>query len=199
MTPVPRRRSAAGGLAALGCLIALTACSGGSDGSAAAGDALHPQPGGSVTARLGVMPIPSPPAVEPTPVATRRHPQLLAMGQPVTVDLPAAAGTVTSFGPFERTPYGRGGAMPTSTVGTITLTMSPTRGSLTLRAADFLSRDETGKVVSLAPVGAASVTASPGHPAQLKIAGTFTSGAAQVTWRYQGHVIVIWDFNIELD
>ncbi len=31
------------------------------------------------------------------------------------------------------------------------------------------------------------------------VAGTFDSGAAQITWRHDRHVLAIWTFTIELD
>jgi hypothetical protein len=145
------------------------------------------------------VPIPSAPADQPTPVATRKHPQLLAIGQPVVIALPGAAATVRTFGPVERTPYRGGASVPSSTVGVVRVEVTPTRGSVTLRAADLLSRDEVGRAVALAPVGPATVTATAHRTASLRVAGTFRSGSAQVTWRYQGHVLAIWDFTIELD
>lgn len=181
------------------CTALLSACSGGTNVTAQGGAPTRPESAASVTSRLGAVPIPSTPAVEPTPVASRPDPQLLAMGAPVVVRLPGAAATITTYGPVELTPYLGGATLPTHTVGIITVTATPTAGSVTLRAADFLSRGETGTLVSLAPVGPASVTATPGKPAHLRIKGTFSSGAAQVTWRYRGKVLVIWDFNIELD
>lgn len=144
--------------------------------TATARDASSPR---SVTSRLGAVPIPSPPPDSPTPVASEAHPQL--------------------YGPVERTPYRGGPTLPTSTVGTITITVTPTRGTVTLRAQDFLSRGETGHVVSLRPAGPGTVTATAAHPGRIRIRGTFVSGAAQVTWRYEGKVLVIWDFNVELD
>jgi hypothetical protein len=121
------------------------------------------------------------------------------MGAPVKVSLPGAAALVTTYGPVERTPYRGGPTLPTATVGTISITVKPTRGSLTLRAADFLSRDEEGRVVGLRPAGPSAVTAGVGNPAMMRIRGTFECGAAQVTSRYRGKTLLIWDFNIELD
>jgi hypothetical protein len=132
-------------------------------------------------------------------VATSGHPQLLAMGEPVRIRLAGVSGLVTALGPYELTPYLGGTRLPTQTVGIFTLKAAPTTGSITLRAADFLSRDETGHYIALQPIGPSIVTATPRQPAQLKVKGTFESGAAQLTWVYGGKPLTIWDFNIELD
>ena len=152
-----------------------------------------------MTSKLGAFPIPSAPTAEPTPVARVGHPQLLAMGQPVLVVLPGVRATVTALGPYERTPYLGGASPPVSTVGVITIDAVTTQGRLTLRAADVLSRDESGRLVSLAPAGSAAASAADASPARIRVMGRFTSGAAQLTWRYHGSVLAVWDFNVELD
>ncbi len=67
------------------------------------------------------------------------------------------------------------------------------------RAADFTSRDQTGRSVPLSAHGVSKVTAAAGKSATLKVQGRFTSGAAQITWTHQKSVLTVWDFNIELD
>jgi hypothetical protein len=52
--------------------------------------------------------------------------------------------------------------------------------------------------VELTPVGAASATASGTAPATLTVRGDFDAGAAQITWRHDGHVIAVWVFTVEL-
>lgn len=148
---------------------------------------------------LGAVPIPSVPTGTPAPVtASVGHPQLLAMGAPVQVNLPGGQGLITTDGPTENLPPG--GAVPGSAVtGVITVTVTAATGRIDLTTADLACRDETGAVVALAPVGPAAVVASPGHPATLRLSGTFHDGDAQINWRQAGHVIAIWDFTIEID
>ncbi|MHC5795386.1 hypothetical protein ACVXZ4_04435 [Lacisediminihabitans sp. FW035] len=158
----------------------------------------------SVTASLGAVPIPTAPAVDPVPTATIGKPQVLAMGAPTLVVIDSATrGTATATGP-DQTITQPAASVATSparatTAATITLTVKSARGSIPLVASDLICRDETGAVVPLTPVGSASATAAPGAPAVLVVSGTFTSGAAQVTWQPSGHPIALWDFNIELD
>ncbi len=196
MRRVPRRTS----LTLAVCTALACACSGGSGGAVdSSGQHRQGRSASSVTAKLGAVPIPTAPKADPTPVASVKHPQLLAIGAPVKVVLPGAEAVVTALGPFELTPYGKGNRAPTSTVGIITVDVVPIRGSIQVSASDFLSRDQTGSIVSLNPDGASTVTATAAHPAKVRIKGRYVSGAAQVTWRYHGHVMAIWDFNIELD
>jgi len=81
----------------------------------------------------------------------------------------------------------------------ITMTATPSAGSVHLSAVDLASRDQTGTQVTLTPVGPATVTATPGHPGTLRVAGTFQQGGAQINWQQNGHVLAIWDFTIETD
>lgn len=156
----------------------------------------HPS---AVVSRLGAVPIPTAPTAVPTATASEKKLALVAIGQPVQARLPDADAVVTALGPNELTPYTGGSKRPHSTVGIITITIKPSRGRLAITAADFSSRDESGTHVTLAPAGAASVAARAGSTATLRVKGTFTSGAAQITWRHDDRVIVVWDFNIELD
>ena len=162
----------------------------------------------SVKASLGAVPIPTAPAVDPMPTATIGKPQLLAMGAPTLVVFDAATrGTVTATGPDQTITQPAASASTStatataraSTAATITLTVKSASGSIPLTASDLVCRDETGAVIPLTAVGAASATASAGGRAQLVVSGIFTTGAAQVTWQPSGHPIALWDFNIELD
>ena len=118
------------------------------------------------------------------------------MGEPVRATLPGGVrATLTLLGPEQSTT--RPGAE--STDGTFTITVQPSAGALRLSAGDFSSRNETGRPVALRRDGPASVRASSGRPASLKVVGRYSSGAAQVTYRHAGHLVAIWDFNIELD
>jgi hypothetical protein len=160
----------------------------------------------SVKASLGAVPIPTAPAVDPMPTATIGKPQLLAMGAPTLVVFDAATrGTATATGPDQTITQPAASASTStstaraSTAATITLTVKSASGSIPLTASDLVCRDETGAVIPLTAVGAASATASAGGRAQLVVSGIFTTGAAQVTWQPSGHPIALWDFNIELD
>jgi hypothetical protein len=148
--------------------------------------------------RLGAVPIPIRPAGTATPVATEQHLQLVAMGAPVRARLPEVTALVVASGPTEDLPS-TPGAVPDHTTGTITVTVSQSSGPLSIGAADFSSRDEQGSNVALTPRGATTATAAAGRPASLTLAGTYRSGAAELTWRHDGKVVAVWDFNIELD
>jgi len=155
----------------------------------------------AVMASLGAVPIPSAPATDPTPTAEPGHPQLLAIGAPLTAHL--AGGTtalVRALGPDQvSSAPASGGKPPLSTIGVITITAKVTHGSITLAATDFSPRDQTGRPIVLTAKGAGSATATQGTTATIAIAGRFTSGAAQITWINQKSVVALWDFNIELD
>jgi len=150
---------------------------------------------------LGAVPIPFAPAADPTPTASPAHPQLLAIGAPLTAVMSGGiTALVVASGPDQLgTAPATGSAPPQSTLGIITITAHVIRGSLTLHAADFTSRDQTGRSVPLSAHGVSMVTAAAGKSATLKVQGRFTSGAAQITWTHQKSVLSVWDFNIELD
>jgi hypothetical protein len=155
------------------------------------------QSAADVVSSLGAVPIPTVSAGVPAPVnASIGHPQLLAMGAPVAVSLPGGMqALITTSGPTED-----GQLSPKAPVhGVITVTVTPSAGSVRLSAVDLASRDESGTAVALTPVGPATVTATPGHPATLKVGGTFQQGGAQLNWQQDGHVLAIWDFTIETD
>lgn len=154
----------------------------------------------AVVSQLGAVPIPSVSQDTPTPVtASPGHPQLLAMGAPVQVILPSGAqALITTTGPTEDIPPG--GVNPNTPVpGVITVSATATVGAVTLAVADLASRDEHGKAITLTPIGPASVSATPGRPATLRLSGTFHDGDAQLNWQQDGHVLAIWDFTIEID
>ena len=158
----------------------------------------------SVTASLGAVPIPTAPAVDPMPTATIGKPQLLAMGASTLVILdPATRGIATATGPDQRItqPAASGTAsLPGATTSaTITLAVKSASGSISLAVSDLVCRNQTGAVIPLTAVGPSSATATAGDTAQLVVSGTFTSGAAQVTWQPAGHPLALWDFTIELD
>lgn len=119
------------------------------------------------------------------------------MGAPLRVRLGQTTAVVTATGPTQSTTYNR--RPNAATVGTITVAVRPVAGRLSVAAADFSSRDQTGTAVRLQSVGAAHADASAAQPAQLRLSGRFSSGAAELTWRHGGRVVAVWDFTIELD
>jgi hypothetical protein len=153
-----------------------------------------------VIGSLGAVPLPpSQPAV-PLPLpASPGHPQLLAMGAPVTATLPdGATALITTTGPVVRLPPG--GARPDAPVtGTLTITAAPSTGTVHLAVADLESRDETGDPITLTPQGPADLTATPTTPATLHLTATFTPGGAQLTWHPTTHPLATWTFTIETD
>ncbi len=190
-------------LAVAGCTSHAPAISGPpAAGAATTAVAVDPNAAASaVISSLGAVPIPSAPETDPTPTATPAHPQLLAIGAPVIAHLPdGSALLITALGPDQlSTAPASGGKPPQSTIGLITINARVTHGSVTLSAAEFTSRDQTGKLITLTPRGPATVSATNGRTATLSIQGRFTSGAAQITWTHQKSVLALWDFNIELD
>lgn len=172
---------------------ALAACSSG------AASPPSPTDASAVIKQLGQVPIPTPPSVAPTPLASPDHPQLLAIGAPVRADLPGGvSAVVTALGPVVVLPT-TGPRPPGHAQGTVTITATELTGSLTLRDGDFSSRDDVGNAVPLSPVGPTTVTATSGHPGSLQLTATFRPGSAQITWQSAGKVIAIWDFTIEVD
>jgi len=182
-----------------GCAGAVTGCTSSDSTGATA------TPGAAeVVASLGAVPIPTPATSAPLPTASAGHVAVLAMGEPAAVVLASGSrATVTASGPEQDstapvlpTP----GKPPPATRATVTVSVRATGGGATvLRAADLLSRDDTGASIALTPVGPASVTAAPGTTRQLRVSGLFHSGSAQVTWRPAGAPVAVWDFTIELD
>ena len=169
---------------------------------AAAAAAADPNAAASaVISSLGAVPIPTAPAADSTPTATPGHPQLLAIGAPVAAQLPGGVtAVVTALGPDQiNVAPATGGKPSETTIGVITITALVTHGSLTLSAAQFISRDQTGHLITLTPRGPGSTTAAQGHTVTLDVQGRFASGAAQITWAPQRSVLALWDFNIELD
>lgn len=152
-----------------------------------------------VVTKLGAVPIPSAPKSQLVPAADEAHPQLVAVGSPVAVTLPSGTGVITALGPTEDLPTPLPATTPTQVSGTITLRVAAKTGTLKVTAADLSSRDDHGNVIALTAVGPAQASASAGGTEDLVVRGTFSSGAAQITLREDGHVTAVWDFNIELD
>jgi hypothetical protein len=192
-----RLSSMVGGVAVVAALLTaglLAGCSGGPQ------PASNTDSAAGVVSRLGAVPIPSVPTGTPAPViASAGHPQLLAMGAPVQVTLPGGGqGMITTTGPAYDLPPGR--VKPNAPVpGVITVTATATAGNLTLAGSDLASRDEQGNPVPLTATGPPTVSARPGHPATLRLSGTFHAGSAQINWQQDGHVIAMWDFTVEID
>ncbi|WP_194891719.1 hypothetical protein [Catenulispora pinisilvae] len=149
--------------------------------------------------KLGAVPIPSAPQTQLTPSADESHPQLVAVGSAVAVTLPSGTGTITALGPTEDLPTPLPATMPTQVAGTITLRVATKTGTVKVTTTDLSSRDDHGNDIALTPVGVAQAAATAGGTADFVVRGTFSSGAAQITLREDGHVVAVWDFNIELD
>ncbi len=108
---------------------------------------------------------------------------------------------VTALGPQQLdTPSVRAGSPPPrTTAAAITLRLTAIRDATTIAAGDLSSRDQRGHALRLVPQGATTKTVAPGATASITVKSTFTSGAAQITWRHHGVVLGVWTFNIELD
>lgn len=157
-----------------------------------------------VVAALGAVPVPTAGTTPPPATARPGHPAVLAMGDRVvatersgsTVLAEALGPQQDSTNPIIPTP----GKPPPSTPATIQLQVRNTgRTPTTVRTSELNSRDDTGAVIRLAPVGPSSVTIAPGRQATVTVRGTFQSSSAQVTWSPGGAPIAVWDFTIELD
>ncbi|MDQ2852258.1 MAG: hypothetical protein M3Y49_16310 [Actinomycetota bacterium] len=164
----------------------------------------HPYPtdASAVISSLGAVPIPSAGPAESTPSASTGHPALLAIGGPVNVTLPGGStALVTALGPQQltTTPIAAGSPPPQTTRAGITLRLTALKGTTTIAATDLSSRDQSGHALRLVPHGPATRTVPPGTTASITVDTTFTSGAAQITWRHHGTVLGVWTFNIELD
>lgn len=179
--------------AAAGC----TATAAGPSGSASPTDS-DPS---SVVAESGRVPVATPPPEARTPpVATERKLQLVAMGEVVRARLADADLLVTALGPSYTAPSVTVGHRPAGrVVGYVDVTATARSGSVGLAAGQFSSRDQRGGQVPLRPRGAAAATVTPGHPARFRLDAVFADGAAQITWRYRGRPLVVWDFTVELD
>lgn len=202
-----RRACGSGAPRALLILVALglpAACSSGASAGNTAGKTAGDRGDDpvAVVSSLGAVPVPSAVPAESTPSARPGHPALLAMGGPVDLSLPdGTRALVTALGPEQQVqmPAGTTVPLPTNTPATVTLRLVVSRGSLTATAGELSSRDETGAQIRLTPMGPASVRAVPGHPAEVRVSGVYSSGSAQLTWRHDGHVLAVWTFTIELD
>lgn len=153
-----------------------------------------------VVSRLGKVPIPNVSTGKPVPVsADVGHPQLLVIGAPVDVWLPDGVhALITATGPTEESLASETGP-ERSIHGVITVVVTVSAGTMQLIAGDFASRGQNGDVVSLASSGPATASVAAGQSGSLSLFGTFHAGAAQINWRPNGHVIAMWDFNVEAD
>lgn len=166
----------------------------------ASGKSASDQSAANVVSKLGAVPIPSAPKTQPTPSADEAHPQLVAIGSPVAVTLPSGSGIITALGPTEDLPTPYPAKPPSQVSGTITLRIAGKTGTVKVSAADLSSRDDHGTDIALTAVGPTQAAASGGGGSEdLVVRGTFVSGAAQITLREDGHVVAVWDFNVELD
>ncbi|MDH6126354.1 hypothetical protein [Kitasatospora sp. GP82] len=148
---------------------------------------------------LGRVPIPTPPASPIVPTASPGHAQLVAMGDAVRLDLGPQQGQITATGPDLELPApAPGKAPPTQSRGTITVTLQVPAGSDVLSADALTATDELGRTVPLT-ADTASATATPGHSAVLRLAGTFAAGHSTLTWGKAGKPLTTWDFEVELD
>lgn len=153
-------------------------------------------------ARLGAVPVPTPPSAAPTPQADEGHPQLLAMGAPVEVTLPTGRGLIVANGPYfaaPPVPTSAPSAQDVPVLGTFTLHLRAWSGSFRVSLSDLSSRDEQGRAVELTADGPSSLQVSPGTPTKLVLRAQYHSGSAQLTLRHDGRVLAVWDFSVELD
>jgi hypothetical protein len=148
---------------------------------------------------LGALPIPSAPASQVPVTAAPGHAQLVAMGDPVHLELGSQQGQITATGPdLETTGPTAGGQPPQQSKGTVTVVLKVADDSRTLDPADLTATDELGKPITLTP-DAGPVTATPGHDATLHLTGTFAAGHATLSWNSAGKPLATWDFEVELD
>jgi hypothetical protein len=92
------------------------------------------------------------------------------MGAPVNLVLPTATAMVTATGPAEDLPTAFT-TPPDHTTGTIMIHLADITGTLTIKAGDFTSPDETGHDIALRPATENNITATTGHPSALAIVG----------------------------
>ncbi|MGF1431420.1 hypothetical protein [Kitasatospora sp. LaBMicrA B282] len=175
-------------VAVAGLLLAATGCSSSHHDSAQA-----------TIAKLGKVPIPSAPASPIVPTAAPGHAQLVAMGDPVQVDLGNQQARITATGPDLANAAPAQGAKPAdSSPGTVTVTLSVPAGSLPLTADTLTADDELGHPIPLT-ADTQAATAAPGHDAVVHLSGTFGVGHATLTWSSAGKPLATWDFEVELD
>ena len=153
----------------------------------------------SVTvAALGKVPIPTPGPTGVQPLATRAHLQLVAMGDTVVAQPSSSSELgILAIGPdltIAPGPATASGKAP----GTITVTVRATRGSVSLRPADFVARDEYTRVTKLHTTARPTVVRA-GQTRSITFSGTFVDGGAVFEWMPGGHRMVVWDFHVEID
>ncbi|GAB2714373.1 hypothetical protein [Kitasatospora kifunensis] len=155
--------------------------------------------GGAKTPDLGRVPIPSAPATPIAVTAVPGHAQLVAMGDPVHLDLGAQQGEITATGPeLAVSAPSPGQAPPSQSAGSITVTLHLSAGQQEFNAADLTATDELGHGIPLT-ADAASVSVAPGHDGVLHLSGTFAAGHSTLTWSNAGKPLTTWDFEVELD
>ncbi|MDH6577075.1 hypothetical protein [Kitasatospora sp. MAP5-34] len=155
--------------------------------------------GGNVTQDLGRVPIPTPPASPIVPTAVPGHPQLVAMGDAVHLDLGPQQAQITATGPdLALSAPAPGGTPPSASRGTVTVTLHVPAGSGALSASGLAVSDELGHPVPFT-TDLAAATATPGHDAVLHLAATFAAGHSTLSWAAAGKPLATWDFEVELD
>jgi len=175
-------------LVALSCATAVSAC--------AARPASTPGDARSTIEQLGAVPIPAQTG-PPAPVqASPKHPQIVAVGAPVTVTVPEGSATVTALGPEVEIPPAAQLPLEHATA-TITVHATTINGQLPLRPGDFSVRDDHGRDIPLRAT--CDAPSDPAHSATLCLTGEFHTGNAQITWRYNTAPLALWTFTTELD
>ena len=72
------------------------------------------------------------------------------------------------------------------------ITLRVDSGAVPIAAADLTARDDSGQLIALVPLSRSGAQT-------FRVSGTFSAGAAQLTWRHDGRVLAVWTFTIELD
>ena len=106
-----------------------------------------------------------------------------------------ASAMVSAHGPVLEA-QGRG--VQDRSAGTLTLQLTGGSGTVTLAAADLLSRDDSGNPVALDVVPDV-VTVGPGERTTVTVRGTWEAGRAYLAWLVSGRPVATWTFDVELD
>ena len=109
----------------------------------------------------------------------------------------ACRARLTGLGPNFRTPK-PGVFLPDASVGQATVDVLGEKGTVMLKAREFIGSNEQGKPVAL-DGSPSSVTLTPGQHAVLHLSGTFTAGNGALSFIVAGVPMVTWDFSVELD
>lgn len=179
----------AGALALAVGAMTLTGCSAGS--------------GPETAPQAGHYPVATPVAETTTmPTAAPGRYQVLPAGEPVDVRLPGQREAVVDvLGPDVTVPSVSGEGGTAKVVHgrlDFTVTVKAVQGSITVPAASFLGLDERQSPFPLT-ADRSTVTASPGHVAQLHLTGRFEVGHTTLTWQPAGSPLITWDFTVEPD